>query len=275
MSLSQWERFLKNVGTWQGSFAEISPQGEVMKTIPSEVIFKSLNRGQLIRQETHQRPTDAAPNKQVLEYRNLNKGHLLFENGAFSNGPIQWRPFSDFSVELGLIQQDRRIRLVQRYTPDSSLKTLTLIREQTSASPSPMRPPLQLQDLIGTWESETITIYPNYRPDNIQTTQLTIEQLSEEQILQTTHFGDGRPHISSTGTIEGSILRFQTGKQPVQALLLPDGISSVCPSTIQTHHPFFLELGWLIEPHLRQRMIRQYNAAGAWVSLTLVTELKV
>ncbi|MGD1897244.1 MAG: hypothetical protein ACFB16_09880, partial [Phormidesmis sp.] len=36
----------------------------------------------------------------------------------------------------------------------------------------------------------------------------------------------------------------------------------------------FLEVGWLIDRHTRQRLIRRYDAEGAWVSLTLVTEQK-
>lgn len=56
---------------------------------------------------------------------------------------------------------------------------------------------------------------------------------------------------------------------------MPDGASSTCPLQIQPGQPFFLEVGWLLEPTLRQRMIRSYNSKDEWVSLTLVTERRI
>jgi hypothetical protein len=44
---------------------------------------------------------------------------------------------------------------------------------------------------------------------------------------------------------------------------------------MQLRQSFILEVGWLIEPNLRQRMIRSYSDKGEWVSLTLVTERRV
>ena len=81
--------------------------------------------------------------------------------------------------------------------------------------------------------------------------------------------------LSSTASINGSILRFSEDSRLVQVLLLPDGASCTSPLVLQTRRPFFLEAGWLIQPDLRQRMIRSYDAKGEWVSLTLVTEHKV
>jgi hypothetical protein len=58
-------------------------------------------------------------------------------------------------------------------------------------------------------------------------------------------------------------------------LLLPDGASATCPLTLTPRQSFFLEVGWLITPTQRQRLIRRYNAQGGWESLTLVTETKL
>ncbi len=57
--------------------------------------------------------------------------------------------------------------------------------------------------------------------------------------------------------------------------MLPDGASATSPLKVQLRQPLFLEAGWLIQPNMRQRMIRSYNDKGEWVSLTLVTEEKV
>lgn len=67
---------------------------------------------------------------------------------------------------------------------------------------------------------------------------------------------------------------FTEGSLPVQILLLPDGASCNCPLQIRPENPFVLELGWLLEPTRRQRLIRSYNAKGQWTSLTLVCEQK-
>ena len=75
--------------------------------------------------------------------------------------------------------------------------------------------------------------------------------------------------------MSGDHILFTAGSQPVQVLLLPNGASSTCPISITPRHPLFLEVGWLISPTHRQRLIRQYSAQGTWVSLTLVNETKV
>jgi len=101
MSLSQWERFLKNTGIWQGALTQFSPQGQVLEQVLSRLILKSLNRGQLVRQEQYQQSSTDPPSLQVTEHRTLSRGILFFENGAFSDGALQWGPLSDFKVELG------------------------------------------------------------------------------------------------------------------------------------------------------------------------------
>lgn len=57
-------------------------------------------------------------------------------------------------------------------------------------------------------------------------------------------------------------------------LLLPDGASSTSPQQVRVRQAFFLEVGWLLQPGERQRMIRSYSDKGEWSSLTLVTERK-
>ncbi|MEM8805725.1 MAG: DUF3598 family protein [Cyanobacteria bacterium P01_G01_bin.38] len=279
MTLSPWQRLLKNAGTWQGSFTQLSPQGESLSDLPSEVVLLPSDDGTLIRQEIRKFPQGEPVSEQVLEYRTLGRGILLFENGAFSNGSMQWGPFSEFGAELGLINQGRRLRVVELFDPSAQLKTITLIRERLAGAENsedfPSDSSLKVDELLGTWEGEAVTVYPDYRPERTMPTRLTVEWISAEQIRQTLYFDRDLPPISSTGQISGSVIRFATGPQPVQVLLLLDGASATCPTQIKPRQPLFLEAGWLIEPTLRQRMIRRYDAQGGWVSLTLVTERKV
>lgn len=93
-------------------------------------------------------------------------------------------------------------------------------------------------------------------------------------LVQNLSFGDRT--ITSSATIKGSVLQFDKDPEnPVQVLLLPGGSSATFPVKAQSGKPIFLESGWLIEPCLRQRLIRSYNEKGEWVSSTLVTERKV
>jgi hypothetical protein len=270
---SQWQRLLKNVGTWQGSFTQISPVGQVISDLPTAVALIPENGDQSMRQEIHRYPPGEPAQTKVLSYSSLNRATLFFADGAFSQGSTQWGPFSEFGCELGLISGERRLRLVQLFNKTGELAQITLIRERLDGSSEPERTQLELSDLLGTWQGEAITQYADLRPDAQQQTKMTVEQFSSNQIRQTIVL-DGQPSITSTGTLQDRRILFTQGTQPVQVLLLPDGASSTCPSKITPRQPLFLEVGWLLDARTRQRLIRSYDAAGAWVSLTQVTEYK-
>lgn len=272
---SQWDCLLENLGEWQGSFTQFSPDGTLIQDTPTIVSFECFNSQQTMRQIV--RRLANPPEEKVLEYSSLGRGILLFENGAFSQGSLQFGPFSEFGAELGLIQGDRRLRLVQLFNRESKLDRLTLIREKLAGSATPERPPLQVDDLIGEWNGEAITRYPDWRDSETYATTLRIARDGQDRLIQTLTFrlGDAGQTIASVGTINGSRIQFEQGTQPVQVRLLPDGASSTCPGQIRSGQPFFLEVGWLIQPNLRQRLIRSYSSKGEWVSLTLVTENKV
>ena len=271
-SSSQWQRLLQNVGTWQGSFTQVSPQGNILSDVPTEVALIPQDGDQAMRQEIHRYPSSSSAQTQVLEYRSLSRATLFFADGAFSQGSTQWGPFSQFGAELGFIAGERRLRLVQLFNKSSELEQITLIREQLKGSNAPERPALKLSDLIGTWQGEAVTQYADLQPERRQTSELTVEAISDSHIQQTIVFDKSLPPVRSTGTVSGQTISFTAGTQPVQVLLLPDGASATCPLKITPRQPLFLEAGWLLDANTRQRMIRSYDAAGAWVSLTLVTE---
>lgn len=280
---SQWDSLLQNLGTWEGSFTKLSPQGDLMVETPTVVVLEGLNNDQIIRQTIRrlvpkaEAPSQHEAQEQVLEYSSLNRSILFFEDGAFSQGSLQLGPLAEFGAELGLIAGDRRLRVVIMFNRQSHLEQITLIREKRAGTEVPERLPLRVADLIGDWHGEAITIYPDWRSPDLYATQLQIRQTQPDQLTQTLTFGSGDStrSISSTATIAESILRFEQGPQPVQVLLLSDGASVNCPTHLKLGQPFVLEAGWLIQPNLRQRIVRRYDAAGGWVSLTLVTEHKV
>lgn len=270
---SQWTNLLQNLGAWQGSFTRLSPQGEIQEDIPTLVTLEGMNDHQSIRQTIqHFSTTGEVVQEKVLEYSSLNRGILFFENGAFSQGSIQFAPFSEFGAELGFIDGNRRLRLVQLFDTHSNLSRLTLIREHRLNTPASERPPLTVEMLLGEWQGEAVTIYPDWRNADTYPTTLSIN-LEGDRLSQ--HLKTPQFELTSTANINGSTLLFDQKEHQVQVLLLADGASSTTPLTIPKNYPFFLEAGWLIADNLRQRLIRSYDAKGGWTSLTLVTERKI
>ncbi|WP_017318591.1 DUF3598 family protein [Mastigocladopsis repens] len=266
---SQWEALLKNLGEWQGSFTRLSPQGEIQEDIPSIVSLDGLNNNQTIRQTIC-----LGPNEKVLEYSSLGRSVLFFENGAFSQGSIQLGPFSEFGAEFGLIYENHRLRLIQLFDKNLQLDKLTLIREHLAGTQPRQRPTLKVDDLLGEWQGEAVTIYPDLRPPQSYPTKMQLQLDNAGRLMQSLTFGERT--ITSTATVKDSIIHFnQDPQKQVQVLLLSDGASATSPLKLQLRQPLFLEVGWLIEPNLRQRMIRSYSEKGEWVSLTLVTERRV
>jgi hypothetical protein len=274
---SQWECLLKNLGEWQGSFTRFSPQGEQLEDTPSVVSLEGLNDNHTIRQTLRFLPRDRPVEETVLEYSSLARSVLFLENGAFSQGSMQWGPFSEFGAELGLIDGNCRLRLVQLFNKQSQLEALTLIREKLAGTDTPERPPLTVEQLLGEWQGEAVTIYPDWRSPDTYPTQLKIHLEDTNRLAQQLTFGTGASArtIASTAKINGSILSFDQSALPTQVLLLPDGASSNCPLAIKPGHFFVLEVGWLLQPDQRQRLVRTYSDKGEWVSLTLVREQRL
>ncbi len=264
---SQWQCLLENLGEWHGSFTRLSPRGEIIEDTPTVVSFTGLNENQTMRQIVRRLPPNQPPEEKGFEYSSLGRGILFFDNGAFSSGSIQLAPFADFGAELGLINQNRRLRLVQLFNQSSQLERLTLIREQLAGTTEPEKPPLTIDDLVGTWQGEAVTLYPDWRSPDTYPTTLKIKRLGENELLQQLTIPDR--NIVSKATVAGSIISFDSG---YQVLLLPDGASATFPLQIKAGTSFFLEVGWMQSLLERQRLIRTYNSQGEWVNLTLVTE---
>jgi hypothetical protein len=241
------------------------------------VSLEGLNENQTIRQTLRFLPPDQPVDEKVLEYSSLNRSVLFFENGAFSQGSMQWAPFSEFGAELGLIEGDRRLRLVQLFNKESQLTQLTLIREKLAGTEAPERPALTLEQLLGEWQGEAVTIYPDWRSPDTYPTRLTLHRKDTNRLVQQLTFGTGASvrTLTSTARINGSILHFDQSPLPTQVLLLPDGASSTCPLQVKPGHFFVLEVGWLLQPNQRQRLIRSYSNKGEWLSLTWVREQRV
>ncbi len=269
---SQWDCFLQNLGEWQGSFTTYSPQGELRESMPSVLRLeeRSGEPGVFL---TLKRDSPQYPQPLEMNFASLSRSLLFFETGAFSQGSMQFSPYSSqFGGEFGLVTPNRRLRVVQMYTPECELDYVTLIREQRVGSAVPERPTLQVDDLVGEWRGESVTLFPDLRPAVNSTSHLVIER-SGDRLIQRLQFGDRT--IATEAMIEGNLLMYRQSAVPVQIMLLPDGASVNCPLKVALGQPFVLELGWLRSPTLRERIMRSYDAKGEWVGLTRVVETKV
>lgn len=279
--LAKWDCFLKNLGEWHGSFTRLSFEGEEISDTPTLVTLEGFNSNKNVHQVVRYLPLNEPSRDVVVDYDSLNRSILFFDNGAFSQGSMQWGPYSIFGAEFGLIDNDfgdgsRRLRMVELYNSSSQLDKVVLIREKLPHSNVPERPQLTVNNLLGEWQGEATTLYADLRSSDTYTSYLEIKQKDIDHIghiEQNLSFGNQT--IKSIARIQDSRLLFENSSLPFQVLLLPDGASCGCPLEVKLGHNFVLEMGWLLKSDIRQRIIRSYNEKGNWVSCTLVTEKKV
>lgn len=279
---SQWSRLLLHLGEWRGSFTALSTTGSVLNDKLSCVTLQTDEDQAVMQQTVAFLSPDGSPEKStLLEYRSLNRGILFFETGAFSQGSLQFSPYAEFGAEFGFVVGDRRLRAVLQFLPQTdghALTHLTLIREFRAGSAAPENPPLTVESLLGTWKGTAQKLSPDWFEDVPMPTHLVLQQEGDRlhQHLTTQGFD-----LKSSACIDGNTLKFEEppGQTPRgyinQTLLLPDGASCTFPSTLPRNKPFLLEVGWMPSPNLRYRLIRSYDAQGAWGGLTLVTENRV
>ena len=275
--LSQWECFLKNLGEWQGSFTRFSPDGKQIGDTPTVVSFEALDNQKTVRQLVRRLPPNQPPQDQYFEYKSFGKNILFFEDGSFSIGATLCNKFSRPWAELGLKEGNRRLRLVQIFNSQNRLDYFTLIREKFANSQVTERPPLTLEQILGAWQGQATTLYPDLRNPDTFSTYLELNLKGQNKLQQKLTFGESNSEkvITSVATVENSKLTFTEGQIAKNIWFLPDGVSANYPLEVKSGYPFFLEVGWLVKPDYRRRMIRNYNSQGEWVSLTLVNEYKV
>lgn len=271
--MNQWQRFLKNLGDWRGSFTQFSPQGVVLNDTPTRVTLEGVDNNTLVQQRVFKYPPgEPHPDPIELNYRTLGRNILFFEDGAFSFGSVQFSPVSDFGAEQGFIHHQRRLRLVQLFK-NGEFSGGTLIREVLNGVEIPESAPLTVEELIGQWRGTVTTEYPDFRTPEPYESHLVISRQGN-QLQQSLTTSDWQ--LSSTGEIEGdNRILFSRASEPRQLLLLPDGASCLCPLTIPRQKPFFLEIGWRLGEGVRARLLRNYDATGQWLSSTQIIEEKI
>lgn len=274
---SQWDNIRKNLGTWEGSFTKLSPQGKQLLDTPSVLILEEEEADRIKLTLTRTAP-DEAPDEMLRTFSKPGPGAIVpfLETGAFCQGSTYWSTVSQAGAELALTSPDRRLRLVLLYAGlgqgRSHLKDITLIRECRSGSGAVESPKLTVEQLVGTWKGSSVSHNAMGGISDPMVSELVMQR-EGDVLKQALQFGEHK--IETQGRIEGDVIHFESGPQPVQVLMLPGGASANCPLQVQPNQPFFLEAGWMLDATHRQRLIRRYDDKGNWESVTLVQEEKV
>jgi hypothetical protein len=242
---SQWQNFLRNLGEWRGSFTGIATDGTQLESNPSVLTLAAEDDERLVRFGLRRWPAGTAmaagggpadetaePSRAIAqEYRSLGRQVVFFGTGTFNKGSLQVAPNTAFGGEFGFLHGDRRHRLVQLYGEDGSFQQLVLIREFRAGSGATEGPPTSADQLLGRWSGPSATISADWPEPELAEGQLEL------------------------GPAELEGLR-----------LLPDGGWCRLPERVSHREAFVLEGGWLTAPGRMERLIRRYDASGAWVS---------
>ena len=257
---SQWENFLRNLGEWRGSFTSISPQGELQESTASLLSLEELPGERLVRFRLRRYGPEgpAAPPTREMEQelRSLGRQVVFFASGAFAKGSLQLAPGTPGGGEFAFVHADRRHRLVQLYSAEGQFTGLVLIREFRVGCEAAERPPLEPELLLGSWRGEAATIRADWPEPEPADCRIEVRTGNGGLLLHTA-IGD------------------ETGESPAadgrdRLLLLPDGGWSLTPLALSHRAPARLEAGWLTAPNRMERLIRRFDASGAWQSSTWI-----
>lgn len=235
MMTSQWQNFLRNQGEWHGSFATINLAGEIEKESASMLSLESAEEDRLVRFRLRRFGPEGKGAEPISDhqqdYRSLGRQAVFFASGTFCKGSLQLAPQTPFGAEYGFIDANRRHRLVQLYDVAGRPSSLVLIREFRAGSGASERPPLEAEQLLGRWQGVRATVSADW----------------------------AEPELSDCSTsFAGSDLE--------TAQLLPDGGYSRRPDQVSHREAFSVEAGWLSGPDRLERLVRYYDASGAWLS---------
>ena len=189
---------------------------------------------------------------------------VFFSCGSFCKGSLQVAPGTPFGGEFGFISQDRRHRLVQLHNADGAFDKLVLIREFRAGSDARERPRLAPEQLQGHWRGEAETITADWPEPERASTDLEVDWSDGALLLRST-VDQQSSELRASG--DSTVLSL-SGDPPARLTLLPDGGGHISPERVSHRQGFAVEAFWLEGDGQLQRLIRRYDASGAWRSAT-------
>ncbi|MFO7628681.1 MAG: DUF3598 family protein [Prochlorococcaceae cyanobacterium] len=232
---SQWQNFLRNLGEWRGSFVAIDRQGVLQQPTASILTLEGFEENRLVRFSLRRFGPEGLGGEPISDisqdYRSLGRQVVFFETGSFCKGSLQLAPGTVFGGEFGFVHGDRRHRLVLLYDEAGSAEKLVLIREFRAASEAEECPPLSADQLAGSWAGPGATISADWPEPERAEASLSFD-------------------AAEMGNLQW----------------LPDGGYCRWPQQVSHRQAFSTEAGWLTAPGRLERLIRRYDASGAWQS---------
>lgn len=273
---SQWQNFLRNQGEWRGSFTSLSAAGADLGSTPSILSLEPAEENRLVRFHLRRFASgyDGEPTREVrTDYRTLGRQVVFFDSGSFSKGSLQVGPNTASGAEFGFIAGDRRFRLVQLFTDAGAFDGHVLIREFRSGSGATERETLQPEHLLGRWQGEMATISADWPVPELQSVQMAVHKESSGQLRIESQDRAGQATLLCRGVAEGATVGAAAGARlqlegERQGLLqcLADAGYSLIPEQISHRQAFVVEAGWMPAADRLERLIRRYDASGAWIS---------
>lgn len=277
----QWDYIRKNIGKWQGSFIQFSPDATQVSETPSVLTLEEDRPNQHMTLVLKRTPPGQPAHtvERDLGYPGAAPYICFFPTGAFSQGAMHRRPWSSFGSEFSLLAHGQRRRLVQLYkgtaSGEHSLDYVTLIPEQhPSHGIGPQighqtMDQLTLDTLLGTWQGERLLIPATMEPPQVQTSHWQALRSGDQLLL--TWEADTEPQRFTP--MDRS--RWQAVDHPLQLWLLPGNVSCTVYPELPRQHSARLELCWYLSPHQRQRIVRDYGSDGSWLATSLILETNV
>ena len=274
---SQWDNFLRNLGEWRGSFCGLAADGSIADTTPSILRLEEEEEEERLVRFSLRRfgpeGYEGAPiHEMAQDYRNLGKQVVFFENGTFCKGTLQVSPCAEFGGEFGFVDGDRRHRLVQLHGNDGRFSKLILIREFRSGGSGEEQPPASLDGLSGQWSGQASTISADWPEPSLDQASFQISREGAQGFSLRTQIG--AQHNVISGSLQGLCLGTAGAEQQLQLQLLPDAGFNLRPAQVSHRAAFQLEAGWMPTPNSMQRLIRRYDASGAWLSATQIRAMR-
>lgn len=274
---AQWTYIRKNVGEWQGWFRQFSSEAAWVRDTPSVLTLMEDRPDQhmtlVLKRTPEGNPTQTM--ERELGYPGAAPYICFFPTGAFSQGGIQRRPWSNFGAEFSLLSEHRRMRLVQLYkgaaSGEHTLDYVTLVPEYRAVSSTekpdkPSEERLPLEQILGIWQGKSLYLPATMADPLVGISHWQAKSSGAELIISDntsadeTHWQSLAPH------------RWQAG--PQQYWLLPGNVSCTVYPQLPRDHRARLEFCWYLSPHQRQRIMRDYDEQGNWLGTLLALEIR-
>lgn len=265
---SQWDNFLQNLGEWRGSFSSLDATGAVVESTPSILTLERGAEERLVHFRLRRfagGDLNGEPSRDMTEdYRNLGKQVVFFDSGTFCKGRLQVAPGTPFGGEFGFIQGDRRHRLVQLHNDDGDFSQLALIREFRAGSDAQEFPALTSDQLQGHWSGSASTISADWPEPDRADCRFEVNGEGPNTLRIDTQTGSSSESVAA-GSADPSR----------QLTWMADGGYHLTPRHVDHRSAFAVEAGWLTAPDRLERLIRRYDASGAWISATQIIATRV